>query len=554
MKKTNFKKLFSAGGIFSIFDIFNISGIFGRTSFFFNIPFRPVILFLLIYICFIIFADGYGFFLPEKNSFLFTCTSQKKVTLIGKVISEPVLKKRNQQFIMEVSDINGQKIKKEKTLVSARKNYPVQYGDILRLTGKINIPEKPVFPYVFDYNKYLQRQNIYTSFYQYGYELVDRKPNIIKKLSLKLRNDIEARIDRYFKPPCSSILKSMIVGDKAALDKDTKDAFVNTGLIHILVISGLHIGFCAAIFLFFFKLFGLKLKYVYLLTIPALFFYTLMTGANPPAVRASIMASCVLVAFMLDREPLIYNALSLSALIILILNPQDLFTASFQLSFFATFGIIYFYPKFRYAFGKIKNKFLSSFWEVSCVTLSAQFALIPILIFYFGKISIISFVLNLVIVPLIPFIIILSLVFYVFSFISSFLAVPAAFILTYLLKSILYIINFSSNLSFAVVWTAIPSLGLIIFYYAAFFIMLKFKNNKKVLFCLFLAICFMLINPFEEKNFVRNFIGPKNLTTHIRTADGKDFIVTQEFEQDRFYERNLRQYLLACGSRKTWSL
>ena len=514
-----------------------------RTNTLFN---RPVIFVLLIYVYLIVLANIFGVFSPENNSFLFYNTNRNNISLTGKIITEPILKNRNQQFVLEVFDINGQTIKKEKTLVYAQKAYKMEYGDIVCLTGRLSIPDKPLFPYNFDYNLYLQRENIYTIFYQYGFEFIDKQPNKIKQFSLKLRDNIENKIDEYFKPPYSSVLKSMIVGNKAALDKDTKDSFVNSGLIHILVISGLHIGFCAAIFLFVFKILGFKLKYVYLLTIPALFFYTLLTGANPPAVRASIMASCVLISFMLDREPLIYNALALSALIILIINPQSLFTASFQLSFFATIGIVWLYPKFSFAFGYIKNKFLSAVWDISCVTLSAQFALIPLLIFYFGKISVVSFLLNLIIVPLVPVIITFSLIFYVVSFISSYMAVGVAFVLTYVLKFILYLINFASTLSFTVVYAAVPTIAAMIFYYLAFYIMVEYRKNKKLLICVLAAACFFCINPFKEVNFIRSFESAKNITTHIK-AGNKHFVFFNKIKEDKFYFANLEQYLLSQG-------
>ena len=118
---------------------------------------RPVILVLLLYVCFIILADIFGVFAPENNSFLFYNINRQDISLTGKIISEPVQKNKNQQFVLEVFDINGQKIKKEKTLVYAQKAYKMEYGDIVCLTGRLGIPEKPLFPYTFDYNLYLQR-------------------------------------------------------------------------------------------------------------------------------------------------------------------------------------------------------------------------------------------------------------------------------------------------------------------------------------------------------------------------------------------------------------
>jgi len=507
---------------------------------------RPVISVLALYVFILILLNSLGIFLPEKNSFLINNTNKYTTELTGKVITEPIQKNDKQQFVLEVFDVDGQKIKKEKTLVYASTVYNIEYGDIVFVSGKLNIPEKPVFPYIFDYNLYLQRENIYTIFYQQNFELIEKQPNKIKQISLKVKNNIENKIDNFFNSSVSSVLKSMITGNKSSLDKDIKEDFINTGLIHILVISGLHIGFCAAIFMFCFKLLGLKLNYVYLLTIHALFFYVLLTGANPPAIRAAIMFSCLLIALMLNREPLIYNALALSALIILIFNPQSMFTASFQLSFLATFGLLYLYPKFSMCFGKIKNKFLGSIWNIICITLSAQIALIPLLVFYFGKISIVSFILNLIIVPIIPVIISLFFVFYISTFVSYYVSLSVSLLLSYLLKFILYVINYSASLDYSVVFFAVPGIVMILFYYFSIYVMFEIKN-KKVLALLFVLVCCMLLNPFEKRTFTKTFEGKKNITTHIKERGNKNIIIFKEIQKDKYYFNNLEQYLLAQG-------
>ena len=507
---------------------------------------RPIISILIIYVFTIVVLNYFGTFLPENNSFLINNTNKNITELTGKVITEPIKKEEKQQFVLQVYNVDGQKIKKEKTIVYASNAYKIEYGDIIFVSGKLSVPEKPPFPYVFDYNLYLQRENIYTMFYQQNFEFIEKQPNKIKQLSFKIRDDIENRIDKFFKDPISSILKSMVTGNKSLLDKDIKEDFINTGLIHILVISGLHIGFCAAIFMFIFKLLGLKLNYIYLLTISTLFFYTLLTGANPPAIRAAIMFSCLLVALMLKREPLIYNALALSALIILTVNPQSLFTASFQLSFLATFGILYLYPKFNVCLGRIKNKYIHFIWDIICVTLSAQIALIPLLVFYFGKLSIISFALNLIIVPIIPLIICLFFVFYISTFISYYASLMISLSLSYLLKFILHIINYSASLDYSIAFFAVPSIIMILFYYFSIFVMLELKN-KKSLGVLFVVICFMLLNPFKQQTFTKTFEGNKNITVHMKKNDKENIIIFKELKKDKFYFKNLEQYLLAQG-------
>ena len=138
---------------------------------------RPVITILILYIFVIIILNYCGYFLPEKNSCLLQQTTLKQVELTGKVITSPIQKDDKQQFILEVYNVNDKQIKKEKTLVYLSSIYNVNYGDIICGSGKINIPQKPTFPYNFDYNLYLQQDNIYTIFYQQNFELVDEKAN-----------------------------------------------------------------------------------------------------------------------------------------------------------------------------------------------------------------------------------------------------------------------------------------------------------------------------------------------------------------------------------------
>lgn len=506
---------------------------------------RPIITALFIYVFAIILLEYLGFFKAQNHSFLIYNTNQKNISVIGKVLQQPTIKNEKQQFVFEVSNINDISIK-EKTLVTAPPSYNINYGDIICLTGKISDIEEPVFPKIFNYKTYLQRENIYTFFYANEFEYIKNEPNKIKSLSLKVKKDITSKIEKYFKEPVGSILKSMLVGEKSAIDSDTKDDFINSGLIHILVISGLHIGFVVAIFLFVFRLLNLPLKAVYLLTIPAIFFYAILTGSNPPAIRATIMASCILLSFVLDRESLIYNSICLAALIILVYNPQYLFTASMQLSFVATIGIIYFYPKFYKPFSQIQNKILKYVIGIFLVTLSVQISLIPVLMFYFGKISIISFIANILIIPFVGFIVALSFIFYGFAFVLSSVSTVISVMLSQMLNLILSAIHYFASLSFAILETRVPSVMEILFYYFIIVLMFEYKKIKKSFILISVLICCMFVVSLPPKNFYRTFENKKNLTIYIRD-DGKDTLIIKEKRKDKFYYSNLQQYLLFEG-------
>lgn len=506
---------------------------------------RPIITILFLYIFIIILFEYLGFFKAQNNSFLIYNINQKNISVTGKVLEQPIIKNEKQQFIFEVNKVNDISIK-EKTLVTAPPSYNINYGDIFCLTGHFSDIEEPVFPNLFNYKTYLQREKIYTKFYVDEIEYIENKSDKIKQLSLKVKQDINSKIEKYFKEPVSLVLKSMLIGEKSAIDSDIKDDFINSGLIHILVISGLHIGFVVAIFLFVFKLFNLPLKAVYILTIPAIFFYAILTGSNPPAIRATIMASCILLSLVLDRESLIYNSICLAALIILIYNPQYLFTASMQLSFVATIGIIYFYPKLYIPFSKIKNKFCKYIIGIFCVTLAVQFSLIPLLIFYFGKISIVSFMANILIIPFVGFVVALSFLFYAFTFISNSVSFLISFLLSQILNLILFVIHCFANLNFAVLETKIPSVTEILLYYLTVVLMFKYKEIKNLFIIIPVIIVIMCVIALPSKNFYRTFENKKNLTIHIR-QNYKDSLFIKEKRKDKFYYSNLQQYLLFDG-------
>lgn len=509
---------------------------------------RPVITILFLYALIIIFLDYSGRFSATNKSDLIGYADNIKISLTGRIINEPVIKNNRQQFVLETTKLNDISLK-EKTFVYAPLTNDLKYGDVIELSGKLQIPPEASFPGNFDYGKYLNRQNIYTLFFSSDFEFLEKKPSLIKSFAIKSKNDISDRFKKFFKQPYAAVLEAMMIGEKSSIDNDTKNIFINTGLIHILVVSGLNVGFCVVIFIFLFKLFNLRLKYVYLLTIPAIFFYMILTGANPPVVRASVMALCILISLIIDREPLVYNAIALSALIILIFNPQELFTASFQMSFAATLGIIYLYPKINSSLGRIRNKYLRWLWNVVSVTLAAQIGILPVLMFYFGKLSLISFLANILIVPAVGFIVAVSFIFYAATFISSWAAVLCAALLSFVVNIILSAIRFMADFNFSMVYVKIPSVAAVIFYYFAVIVMLEFSRSRKMIAGLCILIAAASVLSFRNPDFAKTFETKKNITTHIKQKNA-NIIIFKQLKKDKYYFSNLNQYLHGRGINK----
>jgi competence protein ComEC len=323
--------------------------------------------------------------------------------------------------------------------------------------------------------------------------------------------------------------------------------------MHILVVSGLHVSFVGAMLLAIFKLFGLPLSKASLLSIPFVFLYVLATGANPPAMRAGIMFASILTALALRREPLIYNSLALSALLILIFQPQQLFTASFQMSYAATIGIIYFYGDIFRIFGNVKNIILKFFCGVFSVTMSAQMLLIPVCMYYFGKISLISFAANIIVVPLIGIITPLGFLFYFLTFISSYASIAVSVIISVIVRFVLITVDIAASFGFSTVMTAKPSILMLTLLFFFFFFATHFKDKKRFVYCaccLILTFFCLTVPKFIAKDKLTFNIYDGYRITAIQTINNSlsTFILYKKTAvYDKYYMDSFMQFMSFSG-------
>jgi competence protein ComEC len=455
---------------------------------------RPVITVFVVYFVLIIVLNWLGYFSVQSRSNIFKLFKDSANVLVeGKVVSEPYVSNKAKKFILKTNSINHIEVK-EQILISMPVGYVINYGDIISVEGKLYRPISSKNSNLFDYQKYLERNEIFFALRVYSFEYIRSQPNIIKKIAIDLKNDIVNKINDYFLYPSSAILKSLIIGDKTSLDKKIKSVFSDSGVIHILVVSGLHVGFVSVIILFVLKLFCIPLNKASLISIPFIFFYVISTGGNPPAVRAAIMLTCIFISLALDREPLIYNSIVLSALVILIFRPQDLFLASFQMSYLATLGIVFLYNKIFKLFKSVKNSVLSFFCGVASVTVSAQLALMPVLMFYFSKVSIVSFFANIIIVPVTGVVLGCAIVFYISTFLSKHLAIFFAYILNIFVGFIVYVTTFLGSLQFSSIVVNRPAILELLLFYMFLFLVFTFKNKSRIIFSgVVLSLNFLLV-------------------------------------------------------------
>jgi len=287
----------------------------------------------------------------------------------------------------------------------------LQGGDTLIATMQIHRPRPKRNPHEFDYRDYLKRQNIFFEAFLEAPEELIILPGRIKSISL-IMSDIKVQISnhfhKYLTPRSAGILAALILGEKSDVEESIRNDFANTGVIHVLAVSGLHVGYVSIILVTIFGLLRLPHGAKMLSVIGGLLFYVGLTGGAPSVMRASIMASLMIMGGLLERKSDIFNILASAAFIILAINPQQLGNLGFQLSFLAVLSIVTLFPTFKEWVSGISiltthrlGKMMMPILDLFLVSLAAQVGTLAITMFYFNKIPIVSLFANLVVVPLI---------------------------------------------------------------------------------------------------------------------------------------------------------
>src|SRR5690606_19594565 len=211
------------------------------------------------------------------------------------------------------------------------------------------------------------------------------KGNPVLGYALSLRQRMVEKLDRSFQDTDAlAIASALVLGYQNQISQETLDTFSITGTIHVLSVSGLHVGIVFVVFsslLFWMK--NKKWKIIKAMILICLIWgYALITGLSSSVLRASIMISFGIIAFSFSRKGNIYNIIAASAFFLLLYNPHFISGIGFKLSYLAVLGIVFLYPKIN-TFFNIKNRFLSAIWSSSAISIAAQIATFPLVLYYF---------------------------------------------------------------------------------------------------------------------------------------------------------------------------
>jgi len=400
----------------------------------------------------------------------------KESEISGVIISEPINKIDKQQLIIAPNNI-----KKEKILLATNLYPKYNFGDSISFNCKL---QKPIIFPDFDYAKYLSIQNIYAVCYYPKIFITNDQVKLSKYVKIKIliisnilkfKNYLINKINIILNEPLASFLSGLILGARNAIPENLLQNFNRTGTTHIIAISGWNITFLGRIFLPILFLLGLKRGRAFYVMIVVIFLYCLLVGFGAPVVRAAIMGIIALWAQKSSRYNHAGRALLYSIVIMLLINTYIIYDVGFWLSVSATFGLIYFSAIARKTFYlyKIKNEVLRESLET---TISAIIFTLPISAYIFGYISLWALPVNMIVLPFMAIVIVISLISLILSiFITNTLMVAILFLPTAsLLSFIISIINFFGSFDFGYLKLKINFLLMLFLY----LILIIFTINK----------------------------------------------------------------------------
>lgn len=368
--------------------------------------------------------------------------------MVGTICESPVEKQKSYKAeiaVEAIRDDNFFQITEGKALLYFEKDSAsaiLKTGDRIVFEPSFSEIQNTGNPNEFDYKKYLSYHDIFHQGYirTSSWHLIDEnKGNLFLQWAEDIRTSLlKIYSDNGITGEEFAVLSALTLGYKDKLEEETRKAYSSSGALHILAVSGLHVGVIYLIMTYF--LFFMKRKTVLrilraVILLICLWGFALITGLSPSVMRAATMFSFIVIGDAFKRKPDIYNSIAGSAVFLLILDPYSIMSAGFQLSYLAVIGIVFFQPRI-YKLLYIKNKLLDKIWILVSVSIAAQLGTFPVSVHYFNQFPNYFILTNILVIPFASILIYMAVILFAFSW-----AGPVATFLASLLKYTVLALN-----------------------------------------------------------------------------------------------------------------
>ncbi|MFC4738792.1 ComEC/Rec2 family competence protein [Flavobacterium ponti] len=458
------------------------------------------------------------------------------------------------KFLFEIDSFNHQKSSGKILVYFSNKNSDsLQIGDLVSFQSEIKPIQKNYNPDTFDYSNYMANQNVFHQIkcFENDYFIgskVKKFTFYINKLRQKLVHSFDAH---HFSVRTKSILNALLLGQKQQIDSETLNDYKNAGVVHVLAISGLHIGIIYVFFNFIFGFLnrfkhGKTIKLVIILLL--LWLFALISGMSASITRSVTMFTFIAIGTFLNRKNFMFNAVAGSFLFLLIYNPLYVFDVGFQLSYAAVISILLFQP-FYEKFYWSKNKIVVYISDLFLVSLAAQLGVLPLMMLYFKQIPTLFLLANFIVIPIATVVLILGIV----VLFLNFTAMPIALFLGKLISLAVEIMNnyihylssFQNYIIKNITFTPLLTVGLYLIILSVVYWIYKPKN-KNILYVLSFTLAFQILYFYtkNETSQKTELIVFNNKESIIATFEANKIIV---FSNDSLIHQNqnLQEYATA---------
>jgi len=381
-------------------------------------------------------------------------------------------------------------------------------GDKLQLLASFTKVEQPKNPQEFNYSNYLKNQQIEFVCYAYDSWNFDSEVTTIRRLATICRNYcLRVFKNSGLESSELALATALTFGYKEKLQIETKKSFSNTGVMHILAVSGLHVGILYTVLAFLFNCFQLAKKLNWIKPVLILFIiwsFAFITGLSSSVLRAVIMLTFFVIADSIYKNVNVYNILSTSAILILLYDPLVITHVSFQLSYLAVIGILYLYPKIEKKL-IFKNKILKYFWQLLAVSVAAQIATFPIGLYYFHQFPSYFLLTNIFIIPLAFILFCLGLMIIAFSF-SNLVTIFIAKVVSLVVKLMTFVISSIEEFPLSVISGVSISLLEVVLIYSSILLFLGFiylRNRIIFTLCVFSVLLLFYLDYKEDQTYLK---------------------------------------------------
>ncbi len=423
----------------------------------------------------------------------------------------------------------------------------LEYGSQLILCNSLQPISNSGNPGAFNYKQYCSFQGIYYQAFvtpKDYHVLNEENRNWFRSFVLNSREKVLTILRTYIKSKQElSVAEALLIGYRDDLDIELVQSYSNAGVVHIIAISGLHLGMIYGMLLWIFNLVK-KLKwnrFIQPLTILiVLWLFTFIAGNTPSILRSAIMFTCIILGESLSKRTSIYNTLAVTAFLLLIIDPFYLWDVGFQLSFGAVLGIVVFQKHILNLF-YFRNKLLKILWQLNAITLSAQVFTLPLVLYHFHQFPNFFLFTNLIIVPLSGIILFAEIFLLVVSFIPI-IATPTGKAIEWLLWLMNTFIERADRIPYAVTDGIYISMPQILFISAAILLGSIWVIHKKrlllywscIAFTFYLGLRSIDIIKSQEQRKIIVYNVPKHTAIDVVEGNSYSFMGDSSLLEDSF--------------------